>query len=97
MSVSNPTDAAATPQLRHAAAPEPGGFGFFSIPEQAVVFSPPGDLLEPIAEPVEGARLHFARLRVFQQVPLVLRQFSRELCWELICTAVVRPELDIVK
>lgn len=47
--------------------------------------SPPGDLPEPITDPVEGEKLHFARLRVFQQVPLVVRQFNRELCWKLIC------------
>ena len=94
MSGCNTTAAATTPQLRHAAAPEPGGFGFYPSPEQAVVFSPPDDLLEPITEPVEGARLHFARLRAFQQVPLVLRQVSRELCWELICAAVMEEPND---
>ena len=37
----------------------------------------------------EWERLHFDRLRLFRDIPIILRQFSREQCWSIVCDAVV--------
>lgn len=57
-----------------------------SNPLELALLPAPAD--DPPRGSREWLRLHFARLNVFMDIPLVLRRFNREQCWEIVCDAV---------